>query len=957
MNELWAEADTLIGKAMDGKSTYLLHRGAVDSNWHNTLFTGTEAWFYTAANHQYNDLTVLYPIRSPLPATYSQATYDSAVSGASFTYDSAGWALTGSAINTAASLKAHTTTYLGETYDVWDRGQPAPDKKWKFAVAEILIGDATPWQSGPTTYYKSEFPDTYNKFNCFKIHNLTQNEITFYFGTQAENHYAVTIPAWSQKCVRRDSLTTGYDATYRYFFKCNVGDPRFLCFDSHAGSTAQTMRANNITNASYLYNILEFVGQRDLKNESTRRHNRITFDPHQYNNIGTEYASAGYVPAITGTTPLGELVFHKGSLSYYRAETSSSTPEVGSISFDGFTNFATALTAAGLSSGTSSNRFTIGISTDKAIYYVWQKTTNLLTWQDTYRLLDLGSGASGAASIDSQFYYPEAPSGITFTEPQFIHHRQARNNGTGYQGHDKIVNNFWTGLDSNLGGYADLGATKDLILSTEGPVARYIEEWPIWTSSIGVYHGRFDGFNISHHYDVALNGSDAKLEVRQDWPIATNRDTQSILYGGYSSDVVREYRAGWPSLWFDTYWVWDGAAGLAGGARRHPSDPHPFSRMFEGPRKTRRYETATGNYPHNDINNDPHGANGADFTLSSVGTLTETGIAFQQNRVKPVVEPFTAGWTDIPNYPRLVIDDGAETLEGLKSTSSTGNQIATGNARHANKTSRVNLLKEHFNDLVNALKQANKIRPLCIDEVYFGEVRPAQQGTYLFGYLAPRECYAGLLVTSSRVALYNNLGVTLRTRTTFPDNIYADASTFDQGVIDNWRWVKISEVMDRAAVLGFQFRLDEMVTPLKYLDETVVQNGGPGGDNRYLFDTTATDSAAKWKFQTSKAIISGSTYVAGLGDAYYSIGNSFAGITKTSDSNRAILFHLYDTSRTETGARAKFAEHVIYYPTGVSAVSDNIRTLTNDANFVTATDARFNYIFYCQATPPVTHSA
>ena len=104
--------------------------------------------------------------------------------------------------------------------------------------------------------------DEWNKYNCFKIHNLTQNEITFHFGASASPHFSLTIPAFSQQCVRRDSVTSGYDATYGYFFKTFAGDPRFLHFKSHAGFVPNSMRANNITNASFLYNILEAIGQR-----------------------------------------------------------------------------------------------------------------------------------------------------------------------------------------------------------------------------------------------------------------------------------------------------------------------------------------------------------------------------------------------------------------------------------------------------------------------------------------------------------------------------------------------------------------------------------------------------------------------------------------------------------------------------------------------------------------------
>ena len=138
-----------------------------------------------------------------------------------------------------------------------------------------------------------EFANEWDKFNALKIHNLGSNQIEVFFGTQSNHVYSITIPAYSQRCVRRDSVTGGYDSTFKYFFRCNSGDPRFLHFKSHSGYTPDTMRANNITNASFLYNILEVVGQRaDTLTGATR----ITFDAHTYNDIGDEYKAAGYVP-------------------------------------------------------------------------------------------------------------------------------------------------------------------------------------------------------------------------------------------------------------------------------------------------------------------------------------------------------------------------------------------------------------------------------------------------------------------------------------------------------------------------------------------------------------------------------------------------------------------------------------------------------------------------------------
>ena len=912
MNLLWDEADTIIDKAMDGKSTYLLFNGAVDSDWVDYLLTGKEFWFYTSSQHQSDDLSVLYPIYSSLPATHDQATIDSAVSGATYTYDSGGWALSATDIAIDQTLKAHTVTDSGNTYYVWDKGQPAPCKRWKFATCELLIGD--------TTGNEFEFSNDYDLFNCFKIHNLTGSQITFYFGTSSSYNYSLTIPAYSQKCVRRDSVTAGYDSSYKYFFKCKNNDPRFLAFDSHAGSVAQTMRANNITNASYLYNIMEFVGQNDLVQESVRQTHRITFEPTQCVDIGGEYATAGYIPTISDSAKVGELVYHKGDLSYYRATDAVSTPEVGTIEFDGYTNLATALTSAGLGSSTTGDFFNITKSASKLYYYVWQKSTNLLTYHDQFRTLDLGSGSSDVA-LETKFYMPPA-----FTHPQYLHNYQYRGNDSSfYAAHTKTVGSLKTDLTTHLNSTPTL-SSKEVKLTTEGPVLYWHEAWPVsnW----------FTGFMRSHYMQLNLSGGVAYIELDQDWPLAT--------YKTWSSAQTTEYRAGWPSMWRDSVFT----ATTAG--RRHSNDAHKFHRLFEGPRKSRLYETTSGKYPHNELNYDPAGPTGGDYTQNNTGSLTSTGIAHQTCDINLVVEPFTAGDTDVPNYPRVVIDDGAKNLEDTNSTSATAAEIGSAATGNADEYSRLNLLKEHYNDLVNICKAATKIRPLCIDEVYFGNKRPVAQGTYLFtNYLAPRECYAGFTDGSSEEDLYNNLGVTIRDETDAPMvDVYADALAGDDTAIEAWHWVKIADVQTRATALGFKFRMEEQVIPLKY-STTVTRH----------FATTAVDASADFKFRVSVPVISGSTYIATLVTSNYTIGTHYTGNTTTTDANRAILFHLYDDSRTASGNRADFAEVEAANSDGATFGVDAIQDLTADVNFVTPTDITKHYLYFCQVNPPVTHSA
>ena len=412
MNDLFAEADAIIDKALNGGSTYLLENIGASSNKaahpDSKLFRGKEFVFWLGAtNHGATSTSVLWPAFDTIPNAYNQSTYDTAANNATIaTYSSDGYAhVSGSSTpNLTRSLKAHTRTHNGQEYYIWEYTEPAPEKKWEYAVAEVIIG----MQSG-TSF---SMPDSYLKYSCWRIHNLTDRDYTIYCGGFSNPHATFTIPAYGQRCVRRipsnnsvDGPTFHYD--YKYFFKCLSGDPRFLFFDSFEGSIAQTMRANNITNPSYIYNLFEFVGMDfsplELANltgdRNERYHQRIYFNPTTKNDIGNEMANAGYFPAITDSTKIADLVYHKGKIGYRKKNTSSSALEVGEIDFDGWSSFATNLATINVAlatTGITNNRDTkIATSATPSELKIWPVSTNVLQFYEENSVLHL----------DSYFYY------------------------------------------------------------------------------------------------------------------------------------------------------------------------------------------------------------------------------------------------------------------------------------------------------------------------------------------------------------------------------------------------------------------------------------------------------------------------------------------------------------------------------------------------------------------------
>ena len=210
-------------------------------------------------------------------------------------------------------MKVHYRDNGGVDHAIWEYTEPAPEKQWDLAVAEVIIA------TGSGTSFA--IPDSYDKYNCFKIHNLTDRDYTIYCGSFSDPHTTFSLPAYNQKCLRRVGTTFHHD--YNYFFKCLPQDPRFLFFDSFSGSIAQTMRANNVTNPHFIFNLFEFVGmenspflQQDYNSTQGRdkHHQRIFFNSTPQNDIGSDYATGGYFPSIDDNTKIGDLVFHKGAI-------------------------------------------------------------------------------------------------------------------------------------------------------------------------------------------------------------------------------------------------------------------------------------------------------------------------------------------------------------------------------------------------------------------------------------------------------------------------------------------------------------------------------------------------------------------------------------------------------------------------------------------------------------------
>jgi len=158
------------------------------------------------------------------------------------------------------SLQAHYIMHqtAGDTephkYYIREHGA-VPEKQYKLALAELVI-------EGQNTL---TIPDTYDKYNCFRIHNCSAFPCTVSFGT----HYSVTVGPFGCSTVRRDSVSENYRRGWNYSFKYEKGDPRMfwfhctqqdpsqLAYPKIGGSTqmrvSNSMSANNLCNPAMIY--------------------------------------------------------------------------------------------------------------------------------------------------------------------------------------------------------------------------------------------------------------------------------------------------------------------------------------------------------------------------------------------------------------------------------------------------------------------------------------------------------------------------------------------------------------------------------------------------------------------------------------------------------------------------------------------------------------------------------
>ena len=960
MNSLWAEADAVVAKALDGKSLWFLQH-LVGANYSSAMgyqarldlpWRGIQFWVWTPGDHLSGitqDRSFLYGMHvfsgvGNLPAAYNESTIDTAIAsatvGASDTTNQWAQSSSGDNIMLNRSLKTHTTTVGVTTCLLWDYDEPSPDKAHKWAVAEIQIET----HSGSYT-----LADTCDKFNFFKIHNLKNQALTFNFGS----NYSVSIAAWEQVCVRRDTVSSGYDSTYKYFFKCRTNDPRWLYFDSHGGlattarishsSVYQSMRANNITNASYLHSLMDALAESHL----------IDFNQHDLlNDVTTEYYAAGVIPAdprISTGTRVADLAYTKGKIGVIKRVTSGATQTAATVDFAGFSTLGTILAPYSITVSTSGNNVNLATTSDY-ILLLYGLETNLFTWDDRFRAPEIGASGS-AYLIKTEFIKFIARNSNHLPQPHIY-----IASGAAYSDSTTTVAQAATAFDGVLESWVT-GSSAQAILTTEGPILKWLENWAYGPTATTVWP-----MDKMFHLQINTGGG---LDMQTFWPL------------GLSTDGTSDFRNGWPHGAFQLSRQQSGidAAGYLG---RH--------RLFEGPRKSRRYEDSS---THNDFTGDPVAPAGADVTQGDIGTLTDTSIKAQSCDFNMVVPAFSAGHIDKNQMPRLVPNDILLNLETNKTdTTWTNSNVAS--IRTANGDGdwsglvgynylRMNLLKEHFNDLARPVKAARRFAPFNINKIGFpvstaGMVFEDSMPTgrpMLINHggnaesVLPIDAWVGWYAGDTSyntpyTDLFTAFGITIRDKDDMADTWddltiapWDGLSRFAFTIRADFKWVKTVDVLAAAAAYNFKVKRLSAYIPLEF--EKAHTDLTPTG--RWGFKPVS--SGADYKQPVSPTRLCGATFWNYADVDYGNYSQTWMPIDRQAGLNGYSAYYVeaIDTSNG-LSTKATCASQVVEDSGGAvtgGAVSYSAKTTTTFYHTAPAADKAYRVCI--KPTDGVTHSA
>lgn len=616
---LWAELDRKMGLLLDGKSPFV------------QFDAGNAVGFFRGTGLLGNVFYFLGPAaRGGFGPDYDHAQFTAAAAALVEGERNDTWLVmrtNAAAVQLIGSLEAHKRTIEvdGEarTFWLWPENSTVPEKRYRYAVAELVF------DGGLQGF---DMPAAWDKYNFFRIHNLSADVALTVRFMKADGSVAfqTVVGRYGCKCVRRDpgqgsaAEAANYDASLSYFWTLRSGDPRWLQqlggeLPPGAGKEGYiSMAANNVANPSLLFRWIQYYEQ---ASPNTFGEVRWFRDPHAVYNLGTYHGKLG--DAANPQTIVGDLLHHKGTM---RLATTNHSVAERDIEFEGYGTLRAKLLEAGLDLVESATNVAISCPVGPAFTYLIALGTNLLQGSHL-----LGAGNTGpfaattaaplAVDFELDARYPDT------LEAAF--HSRPLEGGGGF----RIVTPAILALDvdwqANDGSFPAGFTARALVtkleytLTGEGgdespvpPAMRiwrdqlrdvctlrnFVSETHLPLTYCALERGRFVTtiFGPELHYDlkVLLAGRCSDANLRD----GVLNDPLTTFAGGYATQkrVIK-----WPAVGWAT-----------------PENPGFFT-----PRLTRRYsqrpDVDIQYWRHPDIINEEAGPDGADFDLESVGESYE----------------------------------------------------------------------------------------------------------------------------------------------------------------------------------------------------------------------------------------------------------------------------------------------------------------------------------------------
>jgi hypothetical protein len=382
---------------------------------------------------------------------------------------------------------------------------------------------------------------------------------------------------------------------------------------------------------------------------------------------------------------------------------------------------------------------------------------------------------------------------------------------------------------------------------------------------------------------------------------------------------------------------------------------------------------------------------GADVTQGDIGTLTDTSIKAQSCDFNMKVIAFTAGNTTKEQMPRLVPNDGLLDLETNKTDATwTGSKvaairIANGNGNWSgfggNNYLRMNLLKEHFNDLARPVKAARRFAPFNINKIGFPVFpSPLFEEAMPFGRpmlinhggnaesVLPIDAWVGWYAGDTSydtpyTDLFTAFGITIRDKDDMAD-------TWDDLTIEPWngltrfsttiradfKWVKTVDVLAAALAYNFKVKRLSAYIPLEF-EKSFTGLVGPDVFGRWGFKPVS--SGADYKQPISPTRLCGPT-LWNYADVDYDIyGQQWMPIDRQSGLNGYSAYYIEAIDTSNTGsAKATCVSQVVEDSGGaVTGGAVTYSTKTSTTFYLTAPAADKAYRVCIKPTDGVTHSA